>query len=251
MSDSISLHNLNTSLGSLACSENNYDVPVIQIPFLSPLPSGKSVSSEFDNVSSSIGAFPKFVTLFFHVESISVPTASVPKMNVLFQSNHPMQTRSKFGVFRPKILVASLHQELATVPISSANPRWKNAMEVEYQALLRNNTWKLFPPNDASHVIHSKWVFRTKLKADGTLDKYKARLVTKGFQQTPSLNFFETFSQVIKASTIRIIFTLVVSRGWDIQQIDVNNAFLNGDLHEDVFMTQPEGFVDPTKPNHV
>ena len=82
-------------------------------------------------------------------------------------------------------------------------------------------------------------MFRIKLKANDTLDKYKARLVGKGFQQTPSLDFSETFSLVIKASTIRIIFTLAVSRGWEIQQIDVNNAFLNGDLHEDVFMTQP------------
>ena len=110
-------------------------------------------------------------------------------------------------------------------------------MEVEYQALLRKNTWKLVSSIDASHVIQSKWVFRIKLKVDCTLDEYKARLVAKGIQQTPGLDFSKTFSLVIKASTIRIIFTLAVSRGWDIQQIDVNNAFLNGDIHEDVFMT--------------
>ena len=86
-------------------------------------------------------------------------------------------------------------------------------------------------------------MFRTKFKADGTLDKYKARLVAKGFQQTPGLDFSETFSTVINASTIRIIFTLAVSINWDIQQIDINNAFLNGDLREAVFMAQPAGFV--------
>ena len=83
------------------------------------------------------------------------------------------------------------------------------------------------------------------------MDKYKARLVAKGFQQTPGLDFSETFSPVIKASTIRIIFTLAVSRNLDIQQIDINNAFLNGDLCEDVFMAQPAGFVDSTKPTYV
>ena len=83
------------------------------------------------------------------------------------------------------------------------------------------------------------------------MDKYKARLVARGFQQTPSVDFFETFNQVVRASTIRIIFTLAVSRGWDIQQIDINNAFLNGDLHEDVFMSQPDGFVDQAKPTYV
>ena len=82
------------------------------------------------------------------------------------------------------------------------------------------------------------------------MDKYKARLVAKGFQQTPGVDFFETFSSVVKASTIRIIFTLAVSRGWDIQQIDINNAFLNGDLHEEVFMSQPDGFVDQAKPTY-
>ena len=65
------------------------------------------------------------------------------------------------------------------------------------------------------------------------------------------MDFFETFSPVVKASTIRIIFTLVVSRGWDIQQIDINNAFLNGDLHEEVFMSQSDGFLDQAKPTYV
>ena len=100
-------------------------------------------------------------------------------------------------------------------------------------------------------MVQCNWVFRTKLKVDGSLDKYKARLVAKGFQQTPGVDFFETFSPVVKASTIRIIFTLAVSRGWDIQQIDINNAFLNGDLHEEVFMSQPDGFVDQAKPTYV
>ena len=124
-------------------------------------------------------------------------------------------------------------------------------METEYQALLKNNTWELVPPSDAHHIIQSKWVFRTKFKVDGTLDKYNARLVAKGFQQTPGLDFSKTFSPVIKASTIRIIFMLAMSRNWVIQQIDINNAFLNGDLRDDVFMAQPAGFVDSTKPTYV
>ena len=124
-------------------------------------------------------------------------------------------------------------------------------MEEEYNALVLNNTWDLVPSSAASRVVQCKWVFRTKLKADGSLDKYKARLVAKGFQQTPGVDYDETFSPVIKASTIRIVFTTDVSRGWDIQQIDINNAFLNGDLREEVFMTQPECFSDSAKPHHV
>ena len=137
------------------------------------------------------------------------------------------------------------------MPLARANPLWKQAMNDEFQALLRNQTWSLVPPSSVQSVVQCKWVFRTKLKVDGLLDKYKARLVAKGFQQTPGVDFSETFSPVVKASTICIVFTLAVSRGWDIQQIDINNVFLNGDLHEEVFMSQPDGFVDQAKPTYV
>ena len=162
-----------------------------------------------------------------------------------------MQTRSKSVVFKPKLFQSSFHQATATVTLALADPKWKQAMEEEYQALLRNHTWELISSSMAAHVVQCKWVCLTKFRADGSLDKYKARLVAKGFQQTPGIDFFETFSPVIKASTVRIIFTLAISRGWYIQQIDVNNAFLNGDLEEDVYISQPEGFVDARKPHHV
>lgn len=94
-------------------------------------------------------------------------------------------------------------------------------------------------------------MFKVKYNSDGTILKHKARLVAKGFHQTPGIDFEETFSPVVKAPTIRVLFTLAVTFGWDIQQVDVNNAFLNGDLHEAVFMVQPEGFVDDQFPTHV
>ena len=124
-------------------------------------------------------------------------------------------------------------------------------MEAEYNALVNNQTWELVPHSAALHIVQFKWVFRNKLKADGSLKKYKARLVAKGFQQTLGIDFIETFSPMVKASTIRIIFTLDVTRGWDVQQVNITNVFLNGYLQEEVFMNQPEGFIDPTKPTYV
>lgn len=100
-------------------------------------------------------------------------------------------------------------------------------------------------------LISNKWIYRIKYHADGTIDRYKARLVARGYQQTPGMYFFETFSLVVKPCTIRIVFTLAVTFGWDVQQIDVNNAFLNDDLQEQVYMPQPEGFVSTKLPNHV
>ena len=113
--------------------------------------------------------------------------------------------------------------EIHTVPSSVSealtDSNWKKAMMDEYQALLKNNTWELVPAADNHHIVSNKWVYRVKYKADGTLDKYKARLVAKGFQQTAGVDFFETFSPVIKPSTIRVVFTLAVTHGWDIKQI--------------------------------
>ena len=100
-------------------------------------------------------------------------------------------------------------------------------------------------------VIQCKWVLQIKYKVDGSLDKHKARLVAKGFQQKLGMDFYETFSSVVKPSTIWINFTLVVTRGWQIQQVDINNAFVNGDFQEVVYMHQPEGFVNTSSPTHL
>lgn len=124
-------------------------------------------------------------------------------------------------------------------------------MESEYKALMQNNTWTLVPYSSDMHVVQNKWVFRTKYKADGSLDKFKTRLVAKGFQQMPGVDYFDTFSLVIKPTTIRVVLTLAVTRGWSIQLIDVNNAFLNGDMQKTVFIAQPEGFSDPSKSGYV
>ena len=94
-------------------------------------------------------------------------------------------------------------------------------------------------------------MFKTKYRADGTLERRKARLVTRGFQQKAGLDYEETFSPVVKASTIRIILTLAVHYNWQVRQMDINNAFLNGYLKEAVFMYQPEGFEDLSKPDHI
>lgn len=101
------------------------------------------------------------------------------------------------------------------------------------------------------NVMGCEWVFKTKLKSDGILQKYKARLVANGFQQTPGLDCFDTFSPVIKPNSIRIMLSLVVHNNWSIKQIDINNVFLNGELIETVFMVQPQGFGDQVQPKHV
>uniref|UniRef100_J3LIX4 Reverse transcriptase Ty1/copia-type domain-containing protein n=1 Tax=Oryza brachyantha TaxID=4533 RepID=J3LIX4_ORYBR len=111
---------------------------------------------------------------------------------------------------------------------------WKNAMDDEYMALIKNKTWHLVPPQKGKNIIDCKWVYKIKRKQDGTLDRYKARLVAKGFKQRYGIDYEDTFSPVVKAATIRIILSVAVSRGWTLRQLDVKNAFLHGILEEEI-----------------
>ncbi|RVX03987.1 Retrovirus-related Pol polyprotein from transposon RE1 [Vitis vinifera] len=130
-------------------------------------------------------------------------------------------------------------------------PHWLKAMQEEIKALIQNRTWDLVPRPPTANIVGSKWVFKTKLKEDGTIYGYKARLVAQGFSQIPGLDFGETFSPVIKHTTIRLILSLAVTLGWTMRQLDVKNAFLHGFLKEEVFMEQPLGFINENLPNHV
>jgi hypothetical protein len=98
-------------------------------------------------------------------------------------------------------------------------------MDTEFDALTRNKTWHLVPSQKGTNVIDCKWVFKVKQKADGSLDRYKARLVVKGFKQQYSIDYEETFSPVVKSETIRVILSLAITKGWMMCQLDVQNAF--------------------------
>lgn len=124
-------------------------------------------------------------------------------------------------------------------------------MQEEYDALLSNHTWDLVPRPSGSNIVTGKWIFKHKFHADGSLERYKARWVLRGFTQRPGVDFSETFNPVVKPATVRTVLSLALSRQWPINQLDVKNAFLHGTLSETVYCAQPAGFEDSAHPRYV
>jgi histone deacetylase 1/2 len=169
------------------------------------------------------------------------------------------KTRLQSGIRKPKVYTDGTIKygcfttsgEPQSLDEALHNKHWKDAMDIEYMALMKNKTWHLVPPQKGRNVIGCKWVYKIKRKSDGSLDRYKARLVAKGYKQRFGIDYEDTFSPVVKATTIRIILSVAVSRGWSLRQLDVQNAFLHGVLDEEVYMQQPPGFEDSNRPNYV
>ena len=115
----------------------------------------------------------------------------------------------------------------------------------------KNKTWILVDKPKDRKVIGVKWVFRTKLNADGSINKYKARLVVKGYAQIFGVDYSDTFAPVARLETIKLLLAIAAQKGWKIFQLDVKSAFLNGVLEEEIYVEQPDGFVVQGEQNKV
>ncbi|RVW60364.1 Retrovirus-related Pol polyprotein from transposon RE1 [Vitis vinifera] len=149
------------------------------------------------------------------------PTQNDPNQPpVLSPSPHVIVTRSKHNIHKPiqKLnLTAQLQQptlEPTTVTQALKDPKWRQAMSAEFDALLRNGTWDLVPSHPTQNLVGCKWIFRTKYLPTGSIDRYKARLVAKGFHQRPGIDYSETFSPVVKPTTVHLVLSLAVSQGF-------------------------------------
>ncbi|KAL2461812.1 cysteine-rich RLK (RECEPTOR-like protein kinase) 8 [Abeliophyllum distichum] len=120
-------------------------------------------------------------------------------------------------------------------------PEWIEVIEDEMEMIHKNQTWELVPRPTNQKVIGVKWIYKAKVNLDGSIYKYKARLVARGFAQESGVNYFETFAPVARHDTIRLLFALAAQKRWKIHQLDVKSAFLSGELEDDVFVEQPEG----------
>ncbi|KAK2391898.1 putative mitochondrial protein [Trifolium repens] len=130
-----------------------------------------------------------------------------------------------------------------TVHEALSHPGWKQAMIDEMIALESNQTWELVPLPPGKSVVGCRWVFNVKVGPDGQIDRLKARLVAKGYTQVYGQDYSDTFSPVAKMTSVRLFLAMAAMKRWPLFQLDIKNAFLHGDLEEEIYMEQPPGFV--------
>jgi hypothetical protein len=127
----------------------------------------------------------------------------------------------------------------------------KDATVEEYQSIMKNDVWEVVPRPKGKSVVSSKWIYKIKHAADGSIETYKARFVASGFSQKEGINYDETFPPVARYTSIRTIISLASVLGWKLHQMDVKTTFLNGQVEEEVYLEQPYGFVVHKKESHV
>ena len=129
--------------------------------------------------------------------------------------------------------------------------QWKEATDAEYESLISNHTWDLVPLPKNQNVVGNRWVFKVKRNPDGSVDRFKARLVAQGYSQSEGIDYEEVFSPVVRFTSIRLLLALATVNDWHVHQMDVKTAFLQGTLDSEIYMKQPAGYVSKDKPNHV
>ena len=167
------------------------------------------------------------------------------------QVRRSSRVRTQPSYLNDYILIAETECERLLMVINSEPWDWSEAKELEVWvdackdeifSIEKNNTWELVDLPEGIKPIGLKWVFKIKRNADGSVSKYKARLVAKGYVQRHGVNYDEVFAPVARMETIRLVIAIAASQSWEIHHLDVKTAFLHGDLREEVFVTQPEGF---------
>jgi hypothetical protein len=128
---------------------------------------------------------------------------------------------------------------------------WQDTMTEEYHSIKKNDVWDIVPRPKGKSIVTSKWIYKIKHPVDGSVEKYKARFVARGFSQVEGINYEETFALVARFTSIRTIISLVASMGWRLHQMDEKTTFLNGEIEEEVDIVQPDGFVIHEKESHV
>jgi hypothetical protein len=180
------------------------------------------------------------------VDSPQRPSRIRKKPNRLIEDPNFL-SHTDMNVAPDEIFEPQTYQEAISCPESA---KWISAMEEEMESLRSNETWQLQPLPEGRRQIRNKWVYTVKYDSANRPTRFKARLVAKGFSQKEGIDFNETFAPVVRHELVRVILSAAAAHDLEIIQLDVKTAFLHGDLHEEIFMDQPSGFISSDSPNH-
>src|SRR5271156_6742821 len=174
------------------------------------------------------------------------------KDDIIGDQSSSVLTRSKAkGLAMDEEVCLLSHIEPLSVEDACNDSDWKNAMKEELDQIIKNDTWELVPRPSDKNVIGTKWVFRNKMNEDGTVVRNKARLVCKGYAQREGIYYIDTFDPVSRLEAIKLFLAYATSKDFKVYQMDVKSDFLNGDLNEEVYIEQPEGFSLLDEPDMV
>ncbi|KAK1607150.1 hypothetical protein QYE76_030823 [Lolium multiflorum] len=199
------------------------DVPV------QPTPIGEEANDNDHETSNEVATEPRRST-----RERTTPDWYDPCLNVMIVDNNDEDPAT--------------YEEAMMSPDSN---KWQEAMKSEMGSMYDNQVWTLVDLPDSRKAVENKWIFKRKIDADGNITVYKARLVAKGFRQIQGVDYDETFSPVAKLKSVRILLAIAAFFDYEIWQMDVKTAFLNGDIEEELYMVQPKGFVDPKNADKV
>jgi hypothetical protein len=196
----------------------------------------------FTQAESSSRRMPKWVecTLREAQEQVDAPKTSV-------RMSKAPQRFSSYMALMSELIEA----EPSSFQEASEQQVWRDAMMEEYSSIMKNDVWEVVPRPEEKSVVGSRWIYKIKHVADGSVDKFKARFVAKGFSQKEGIDFSETFAPVERYSSIRAVISIAAELGWQIHQMDVKTTFLNGVIEEEIYIERPEGFEVHSRASHV
>jgi hypothetical protein len=148
-------------------------------------------------------------------------------------------------------LMCDLLEEDPTFEEAIQRKQWADSMIEEYQSIIKNEVWEIVPRSKSKDVVSSKWIFKIKHAADGSIEKYKERFVARGLSQKEGIEYEGKFSPVARHTSIRTIIALAAKMKWKLHQMDVKTTFLNGIIEEEVYIEQPQGFEVENRKSHV
>jgi hypothetical protein len=256
--DESSMLHVSPSPTSETVSESPKEKPPVEVEFPLAQSSSPIATNDLDATSSSTSTGVQVED-----DSSSQPLPQEPEPSIARDRERRQIVRPARYIEEADIVAYALNvaeeMECTVEPTSYSEAmklddadEWMSAMQAEMESLQKNGTWELVPAPKGKKAVRCKWVY--KLKEGATPEekpRYKARLVAKGYSQIPGIDYNDIFSPVVKHTSIRALLGMVASNDLELEQLDVTTAFLNGELEEEIFMHQPEGFEVPGKEGHV